>query len=53
VLQVFHTEHFSCAGCGSELAGKPLKEWEDDPYCVACYKERERHISTGAAAFPC
>jgi len=44
----YHSEHFTCTGCGVELAGKKYKEYEDEPYCNICYKDRIRYIEPAA-----
>jgi len=44
----YHSEHFTCTGCGVELAGKKYKEYEDEPYCNICYTDRIRYIEPAA-----
>jgi formylmethanofuran dehydrogenase subunit E len=36
VGRAYHPEHFYCNSCGVELRGKPYKEHEGEPFCVAC-----------------
>lgn len=36
VGRVYHPDHFYCSSCGTELRGKPYKEHEGEPFCVAC-----------------
>lgn len=46
--KMYHTEHFCCTGCGTNLMGKKYKDWEDEPYCTECYRDRERYIQPPA-----
>lgn len=34
----YHPNHFTCQGCGLNLAGKEFKEAGGDPYCGECKK---------------
>jgi len=46
--KVYHPEHFFCAGCGTELRGKPYKEDEGEPYCLTCKAARSIKIEPSA-----
>jgi hypothetical protein len=36
--RTYHPNHFTCQGCGINLAGKAFKEAGGDPYCAECKK---------------
>ena len=40
----YHTDHFSCTGCGKNLVGQPYKEDDGDIYCNACKESRKQRI---------
>lgn len=46
--KVYHPEHFYCAGCSTELRGKPYKEHDGEPFCVACKSARTITIQPSA-----
>jgi hypothetical protein len=49
----YHPEHFTCAGCGTGLRGKQFKEWESDPYCLACHGLKKIQKRKIARSFAC
>jgi len=46
--KMYHPECFYCAGCGTELRGKPYKEDEGEPYCLVCKAARSIVIDPAA-----
>lgn len=48
VGKTYHPECFYCAGCGTELRGKPYKEDEGEPYCLVCKAARSIVIDPAA-----
>jgi hypothetical protein len=43
--KTYHPEHFTCSGCGTDLAGKKYKEDEGEPFCLSCKELAKKRMA--------